>query len=149
MSLKERVLGDLKEAMKAKDEARLAAIRFMQAAIKNREIELRPNAITDADILLVMKKICSQLKEAIEQFTTGGRPELAAKEAAQLKVIESYMPKQLPREELVKIIDQVIAETKATSIKDMGNVIKGAIAKTQGAADNKMISEIVKGRLNP
>jgi uncharacterized protein YqeY len=149
MGLKETVLADLKEAMKNKDEARLAAIRFLQAAIKNREIELRPNAINDQEIIHVIKKICNQLKEAIEQFKNGGRPELADKEAAQLKVLESYLPQQMSRADLEKIIDLVIAETKAQSVKDMGNVIKSTIAKTQGAADNKLISEIVKGRLNP
>jgi uncharacterized protein YqeY len=148
MSLKEKVLADLKASMKAQNAERLEAIRFFQAAIKNREIELRPETISDQDIVAVAKKLSAQLKDSIEQFTKGGRTELAAKESAQLLVIEEFLPKQMPKADLEKIIDQVIAESKASSIKDMGNVIKGTIAKTQGAADNKLISEIVKNRLN-
>jgi uncharacterized protein YqeY len=148
MSLKEKVLADLKASMKAQNAERLEAIRFFQAAIKNREIELRPETISDQDIVPVAKKLSAQLKDSIEQFTKGGRTELAAKESAQLLVIEEFLPKQMPKADLEKIIDQVIAESKASSIKDMGNVIKGTIAKTQGAADNKLISEIVKNRLN-
>src|SRR5688572_14276622 len=100
MSLKDTVLGDLKSAMKDKDEARLAAIRFLQAAIKNREIEVRPNTISEQDVLAVVRKISNQLKDAITQFEQAGRSDLADKEKAQLKVVEGYLPKQMSREDL-------------------------------------------------
>jgi uncharacterized protein YqeY len=148
MGLKETVLGDLKTAMKDKDEARLAAIRFLQAAIKNKEIEVRPNTVSEQDIIAVVRKIGNQLKDAITQFEQAGRTDLADKEKAQLKVIEAYLPQQMSREALEKVIAEVMKETGAASIKDMGTVIKATQAKTAGAADGKMISEIVKAKLS-
>jgi uncharacterized protein len=148
MSLREKVLADMKEAMKSKDEVRLGAVRFLQAAIKNREIELRPNAITDQDIIQVVRKMSNQIKDAISQFEAAGRTDLADKEKGQIQFIESYLPKQMSREDLEKIIAKVMAEVNATSVKDMGAVIKGTIAATAGAADSKMISEIVKSKLS-
>jgi uncharacterized protein YqeY len=147
MGMKETILADLKVAMKNQEAEKLSAIRFLQSAIKNKEIELRPNAITDADILAVLKKICNQHKDSIEQYTKANRKDLVDQEAAQLKIMEHYLPKQMSREDLEKIITQVIAETKASSVKDMGAVIKATIAKTAGAADNKTISEIIKTKL--
>lgn len=148
MGLKETILADLKSAMKNQEAVRLSALRFLQSAIKNREIELRPNAITDQDVLSVIKKICNQHKDSIEQYTKANRQDLVDQEKAQLTILEGYLPKALPREEVEKIVAQVMAETKATSMKEMGAVIKGVIAKTAGAADNKMISEIVKSKLS-
>lgn len=147
MSLKDKVLADMKEAMKAKEEVRLGAIRFLQAAIKNREIELRPATITDQDIIAVVRKMTNQIKDAISQFEAAGRADLADKEKAQIKFIEHYLPQQMSREDLEKIIAGVMTELKATSVKEMGAVIKGTIALTAGAADSKMISEIVKSKL--
>lgn len=147
MGMKETVLADMKTAMKNQDAVKLSALRLLQSAIKNREIELRPNAITDQDIIAVIKKICNQHKDSIEQYTTAGRMDLVDQEKAQLAILEVYLPKQMPREELEKIITQVIAETKASSAKDMGAVMKATIAKTAGTADNKLISEIVKSKL--
>lgn len=148
MGLKEQVLVDLKTAMKDKDEARLAAIRFLQAAIKNKEIELRPNAISEADIQACIRKMVNQLKDAITQFEQAGRTDLAEKEKSQLKVVEAYLPKQMSREDLEKLISDIIKEVNATSIKEMGSVIKTVMAKTAGTADGKMISELVKSKLS-
>jgi uncharacterized protein YqeY len=148
MSIREQVLADMKAAMKSKDSARLEAVRFLQSAIKNKEIEVRPNEMTDDDALSVVKKLAKQLKDAIEQYEGAGRTELAEKEKAQLAVVEGYLPAQLSREEIEKVVAEVIAETGASTMKDMGNVIKGTIAKTKGAADNKTISEIARAKLN-
>jgi uncharacterized protein YqeY len=148
MGMKETILADLKTAMKNQEAIKLSAIRFLQSAIKNREIELRPAAITDQEIMTVIKKICNQHKDSIEQFTKADRLDLVDNEKAQLTILEGYLPKQMPREDLEKIITEVMAELKASSIKDMGGVIKGVIAKTAGAADNKIISEIVKSKLS-
>ncbi len=147
MGMKETILADLKSAMKNQEAVKLSAIRFLQAAIKNREIELRPAVITDQDVMAVLKKIVNQHKDSIEQFKTASRQDLVDQEQAQLTILEGYLPQQMPREELEKLITQVIAEIKASSVKDMGNVIKATIAKTAGAADNKIISEIVKSKL--
>ena len=147
MTMKETILADLKTAMKNQEAVRLSALRFLQSAIKNKEIELRPNAIGDQDVLSVIKKICNQHKDSIEQYTKAGRQDLVDQEKAQLQVVESYLPKQMSKADLEKVITQVIAEIKASSVKDMGAVIKATIAKTAGAADNKAISEIVKTKL--
>ncbi len=147
MTMKETILNDMKSAMKAQDAVRLSALRFLQAAIKNKEIELRPNSIADQDVIAVIKKICNQHKDSIEQYSKAGRQDLVDQEKAQLSVAESYLPKQMSREELEKVIASVIAETKASSMKDMGAVIKATMAKTAGAADGKLISELVKSKL--
>lgn len=142
-----QLMNDMKTAMREKDQVRLDTIRFVQAAIKNREIECRPNPITDEDILAVLKKLVKQRKESIDQFKNAGRQDLADKEEGELKILEVYLPAQMSREQVEKIVAEVIAETKASSIKDMGAVMKGVMAKTGGAADNKVVSEIIKGKL--
>ncbi len=148
MSIKETLMADMKTAMKAKDTDRLAAIRFLQAAVKNKEIEVRPNELTDKDAMDVVKKMVKQLKDAITQYEDAGRTDLADKEKAQLKVVEVYMPAQMSKEQLEKLIDDVIKETSASSMKDMGTVIKATMDKAGGAADGKMVSQIVKERLS-
>lgn len=147
MSLKEKVLADLKDAMKNKEEKKLSAIRFLQSAIKNREIELRPNAITDQDILGVVKKLAKQRQESIEQFEKGGRTDLAEAEKFELTVLEGYMPAQLSKEKVEEIVLQVLKDLNANSIKQMGAVMKEVTARTAGAADNKLVSDLVKARL--
>lgn len=148
MNIKEQLMADMKSAMRAKDSERLAAIRFLQAAIKNKEIEVRPGEITEQDQLSVVKKVASQLKDAITQYEQASRTDLADKEKAQLKVVENYLPAQMSREQLEKVVAEVMQQTGASSVKDMGTVIKATIEKTGGAADNKMISEIVRTKLN-
>jgi uncharacterized protein YqeY len=147
MALKETILAEIKTAMKSQAAVRLSALRFLQSAVKNKEIELRPNTISDQDIIAVVKKICNQHKDSIEQYTSAGRHDLVDQEKAQLVVLEEFLPKQLSREELEKMVTDVIKEVGASSIKDMGNVIKATIAKTGGAADNRIVSEIVKAKL--
>lgn len=148
MGMKETILAEIKTAMKNQDAVRLSALRMLQSAIKNKEIELRPATITDQDVMAVIKKICNQHKDSIEQYTKANRQDLVDNEKSQLAVLEGFLPKQMAREEVEKIIAQVMADIKATSVKDMGAVIKGTIAKTGGAADNKLISEIVKSKLS-
>ena len=149
MGMKETVLSDMKTAMKSQDAVRLSALRMLQAAIKNKEIELRPNAITDQDVMAVVRKMVAQHKDSIEQYTNASRQDLVDKEKEQLAVLEVYMPKQMSKEDLEKLITQVIAETNASSMKDMGAVIKATIAKAAGAADGKLVSELVKTKLSP
>lgn len=148
MAMRETILADIKTAMKNQEAVKLSALRFLQSAIKNKEIELRPNAITDQDVMAVIKKICNQHKDSIEQYAKANRQDLVDQEKSQLVILETYLPKQMSKEEIEKIISQVIADTKASSIKDMGAVIKATMAKTAGAADGKLISEIVKSKLN-
>ena len=147
MGLKEQILNDIKEAMKSKEADRLSAIRMLQAAVKNREIELRPATITDTDILAVVKKAAKQRKEAIEQYTAANRQDLADKEQFELSVLEAYLPTQLTQAQVEKIVSEVVAQMGAKTIKDMGGVMKEVQARTLGQADGKMVSEIVKSKL--
>ena len=123
-------------------------IRFLQSAIKNREIENRPNPLTSDDVLAVIKKMVKQRKESIEQYQAASRQDLVDKENAELKVIEAYLTPQMSREQVEALVVQVIAELKASSIKDMGPVMKAVIAKSGGSADNKVVSEVIKTKLS-
>lgn len=147
MEIREQIMADMKDAMRAKNQLKLETIRFLQAAIKNKEIEVRPNAITGDDILGVIKKLVKQRKESIEQFQNAGRTDLADKEKAELVVLEAYLPAQLGREQIEALVQQAIAELNASSIKDMGPVMKAVLAKSGGAADGKLVSEIIKSKL--
>lgn len=147
MSLREQVLADMKEAMKSKQADRLSAIRMLQAAIKNKEIEVRPNEMTEKDVLSVVKKLAKQRKDAIEEYTKAGRQDLADKEKYELTVLEGYLPEQLSKEQIEKVVSEVIEALGAKDIKQMGAVIKEVQSRTAGAADGKTISEIVKSRL--
>lgn len=148
MAMRDQLMTDVKAAMIAKDSLKLNTLRFLQAAIKNREIELRPNPITEDDILNVLKKVVKQRKESIEQYKNGGRQDLVDQELAELKVLEVYMPAQLSREQIEAVVVEVIASLNAKTIKDMGAVMKEAVARTSGAADNKILSEVIKAKLS-
>lgn len=147
MGLREQVLEDIKNAMKSKEADRLSAIRMLQAAIKYREIELRPNAITDQDILGVVKKLVKQRRDSIEEFTKANRTDLVDKEKFELSVLETYMPAQMSNDQIAAVVDEVIKSSGATSVKQMGGVIKEVMAKTGGLADGKVISDLVKSKL--
>lgn len=147
MGLREQILEDIKTHMKSKDAERLSAVRMLQAAIKNKEIELRPNTITEPDVIGVIKKLAKQRKDAIEEYQKANRHDLADKEKFELTVLETYLPAQMSQEQVAKIVDEAIKSTGATSAKQMGAVIKEVMAKTAGNADGKMISELVKSKL--
>ncbi|MCC7404120.1 MAG: GatB/YqeY domain-containing protein [Bdellovibrionales bacterium] len=147
MSLKDKILSDMKDAMKQKDMPRTEVLRFLQSAIKNKEIELRPNQITESDVLGVINKQVKQRKESITQFQDAGRKDLVDKESYELSVLETYLPKQMSRADLEKIVGDIITAMNATSVKQMGAVMKEVLAKTAGAADGKLVSEVVKSKL--
>ncbi len=148
MELREQILADIKAAMIAKDSVKLNTLRFLQSAIKNKEIDSRPNPITADDVLAVLKKLVKQRKESIDQFTSAGRNDLADQESAELKVMEAYMPAQLGQAQIEAIVVEVIAATGAKTIKDMGAVMKEVLVKTSGAADGKLVSDIIKAKLS-
>lgn len=149
MSLKQKILDDTKEAMKAKDMVKVTTLRFLSSAVKNKEIEVRPNDLTDDDVISVLKKSAKQRQDSIEQFSAAGRTDLADKEKVELAVIETYLPKQMGADQIATIVAAAIKEVGATSPKEMGAVMKAVIAKTQGTADNKLVSEIIKKQLQP
>lgn len=147
MNLKEKILADMKEAMKAKDSHRLEVLRFLQSAVRYKEIELRPGLINDAEIIGVVTKQVKQRKESIDQFEKAGRKDLVDKEKYELSVLEEYLPHQMSRAEVEEVVEAVIRTLNATSMKQMGAVIKEVLAKTAGSADGKLVSEIVKAKL--
>lgn len=148
MEIREKIMSDMKAAMRDKDQVRLDTIRFLQAAIKNKEIDSRPNPLTADDVMAVIKKAVKQRKESIEQYQAANRQDLVDKEVAELKVIEAYLPQQMSKEQIEALVVQTIAELKASSIKDMGPVMKAVSAKTAGSADNKLVSEVIKSKLS-
>lgn len=153
MSLTEKVHQDMVAAMKAHDADRLSTLRMMKSALKNKEIDKRA-ALTDSEAAQILTTMVKQRRDSIEQFTRGNRPELAAKEAAEIPIIESYMPKQASEEEIRMAIAAVIAGISSAgqtpSTKDMGSVMKAVQAKIQAnhlRADGKQVSELVKAAL--
>lgn len=147
MEVREKISADIKAAMIAKESIKLGALRMLQAAIKNREIEVRPNAITGDDVMGVIKKLVKQRKESIDQFQQAGRQDLVDQETAELKVLEVYLPAQMSREQIEALVTEVIAALGAKTVKDMGPVMKEVIAKSGGSADNKIVSEVIKSKL--
>jgi len=147
MSLLKRLDEDLKAAMKRSDAISLSAIRMAKAAIKNVQID-KGRELTDEEIFSVLSSMAKQRRESIEQFSKGGREELAEKERQELAVLQSYMPAQLSSDEVEKLIVQAIQESSARSETDMGKVMKLLIPKIKGVADGKWVNNRVKELLS-
>ena len=146
MSLKEDIGAQMKEAMKAKDQVKLACLRMVVAAIKNREIEIKGEA-DDAECTKILTKLAKQRNESIEMYRKGGRDDLVEKETAELRIIESFLPEPMGDEELSKLVADTIAEVNAESAKDMGKVMKALSPKVAGRADGRKVSEQVRAEL--
>ena len=147
MEIREKLSADVKAAMIAKDSVKLGALRMLQSAIKNREIEVRPEAISTDDVMAVIKKLVKQRKESIDQFSTAGRQDLVDQETAELKILEVYLPAAMGREQTEALVVEVIAALGAKTVKDMGPVMKEVVARSGGTADNKIVSELIKAKL--
>ena len=147
MGLKEQIVNDIKSAMKAKNQPKVDALRFVNAAIKNREIELGPNLISDAEVTSVIKKLSKQRMDSIEQYQKANRDDLVKKEQYELELLRQYLPEQLSKEQIETMVKEVITALGAKSIKDMGSVMKEAGARAKGRADNKLMSEVVRSLL--
>ncbi|HYE65945.1 MAG TPA: GatB/YqeY domain-containing protein [Pyrinomonadaceae bacterium] len=148
MSLKQRIISDLTAAMKAQDAARTSTLRMVKASLMNREIE-KGGELTDDELTKVLHSLVKQRRDSIEQYEKGGRQELADKERAEIEVIEAYLPQAASREEIEQAVKLAIAETGASSMREMGAVMKAAQAHLAGrSADNRTLSEVVKSRLN-
>ncbi|HTY92635.1 MAG TPA: GatB/YqeY domain-containing protein [Steroidobacteraceae bacterium] len=146
MSLKERITEDMKAAMRSGDKERLAGIRFILAAIKQREVDERIQ-LDDTQVLAVLEKMIKQRRESISQFSAGGRADLVAKETAELAVLQAYLPAQLADTEVEALIRAAIASTGATSMKDMGKVMAAVKPRVQGRTDMGALSNRIKGLL--
>ncbi len=147
MGIREKILEDIKTAMKEKKAERLEVLRFLNAAIKNREIEIRPTPIADSEVISVIQKMVKQRTDSIEQYKAASRVDLATKEEGELGILKEYLPAQMSEAELKSIIEAAVASVGATSMKDMGKVMKEAQEKAQGRADNKLLSQIIKDKL--
>lgn len=144
--LQDKLTQDLKEAMKAGDSAKVGILRMLSAAIHNREIEKGKGAVlTDEEVMEVLRREQKKRKESVEAFEKGGRPELAEKEKSELVLVESYLPKQMSREEVVAAVEKILAGLADKS--NAGLVMKAVMQELKGKADGKMISEVVKEKL--
>ena len=146
MALKERITEDMKTAMRAGEKERLATVRLLLAAIKQREVDERI-MLDDGQVLAVIDKMIKQRREAISQFEAGGRADLVAKETAETTVLQAYLPAQLTAAEIDALITEAIAATGAASIKDMGKVMGFVKGKAQGRADLGAVSARIKQKL--
>ena len=146
MSLKERITEDMKTAMRSGDKERLGQIRMLQAAIKQREVDERIT-LDDTQVMAVLEKMIKQRREAIAQFEAGGRADLAAKEATEITLLQTYLPEQLSAAELEALVAAAIAETGATTVKDMGKVMGLVKGRAAGRADMGAVGALIKSKL--
>ena len=147
MAVKEQLDLELKQAMRDKDALKLSVIRMLKSAIKYREIELiKP--LDDAGVLAAISSEIKRRKDSVEQYTAGNRKDLADKEEAELKLLQAWLPAQLGEEELKKLVEAAVQKSGAQGPKDMGAVMKLLMPDTQGKADGKVVSELVKARLS-
>jgi uncharacterized protein YqeY len=149
MGISDQIQKDMVAAMRSRDELRLSTLRMVKSALKNKEIDKR-GPLDDKEAQQVMSTLIKQRKDSIEQFQKGGRPELAEKEAAEIKLIEAYLPQALGEEEIAAAVKATIAEMGSPTLKDMGTVMKNAMARLQASGarvEGKTVSEIVKKQL--
>jgi len=146
--LEDRLLNDYKEALKSKDAIKVSTITFLRAAMQNLAIDKKKEKLDDADVITVIRKQIKQRQDSIEQFKKGNRKDLADKEEKELELLKGYLPKEFSPEEIRGMIEEVVAATGASGIKDMGKVMKEVTQKASGRADGKMVSELVRERLN-
>ena len=147
MSLKIRIMEDMKTAMRAKDSTRLGAIRLLQAAIKQREVDERIE-LNDTQVIAVIEKMLKQRRDSISQYEAAGRQDLADAEKYEIKVLQDYLPQALTGDEVAAILDKVVVETGASGIKDMSKVMAAIRPLVIGRADMAEISGLIKSRLN-
>jgi uncharacterized protein len=147
MTISDQIQKDMTDAMRAREELKLSTLRMVRSALRNKEIDKRAQ-LDDQEALAVLSTLIKQRKDSIDAFTKGNRPELAEKEAKEIVIIESYMPKMVSEADVVATVKATIAELGAPTMKDMGNVMKATMAKFAGArVDGKLVSETVKKEL--
>ena len=148
MTLLEKIQSHLADAMKSKDQLRLSVLRMMKTAVKNKEVE-KMKPLDEAEAIAVLNTLVKQRKDSAEQFRTGGREEMATKEEAEIKIIEEYLPAAASEDDIRNAIGEAIQETGASSMKDMGKVMKATMARLAGkTADGSRVSQLVKEKLS-
>lgn len=143
MSLKERLMSDLKDAMREGDQIRKDAIRMVRAAVKNKEIELQQE-ISDEKVIEIISQEVKRRKEAIEMFEKGGRDDLVEREKAQLEILLAYMPEQMSREEIKEVVQEIVEDMNATSIRQLGPVMGRAMEELKGRAEGNVVNEVAR-----
>lgn len=143
MTLKEKIMNDLKKSMKERDEVKIRTLRMIIASIKNWEINNLKD-IDDNSIISVLLKEAKKRKEAIEEYRKANREDLVKAEEEELKIIESYLPERMSEEEIKELVLKTIEEIKATSLKDLGKVMKAIMPKIKGKADGKLVNDMVR-----
>ena len=147
MSLADQIVQDLKEAMLAKDELRISCLRMIKTSIKNKQVE-KGRELKDEEVQAVISSLVRKGKEAAQEFSKGGREDLAKKEEQELKIFYKYLPEQLSEQEIESVLRDIISEVNATSPKDMGRVMKAAMSKLAGKAEGKVVSDIARRLLS-
>jgi hypothetical protein len=148
MILKERIAQDLNEALKARDDRKLSALRLLRTEIKKREVSGQKRELPEAEVLEAISTLAKQRRESIRLFREGQRQDLVEKEEAELQILLAYLPQPFSQTEVEALIDQVIGETQATGPRDHGKVMKGVMTQVAGRAEGKAITEIVKQKLS-
>src|SRR5262245_16766020 len=147
MSLQQRIQSDIADAMRTRDQLKLGVLRMMKTAVKNKEVE-KMKTLDEPEVLAVFNSLVKQRKDSIDQFRKGGREDLATKEEAEIKVIEQYLPAAASEEDIRRAIEEAVQETGATSLKDMGKVMKATQARLAGkTSDGARVSQMVKEKL--
>ena len=148
MSLEEKISQDYVQAMKARDSFTSSVVSFLRAQIKNVKIDKRLEKVPDEEVISVIKKQVKQRQDSITQFKAGGRTDLAQKEEKELLILKNYLPPEISLDQLKKIVEEVVSASGATSIKDMGRVMKNVLERVAGQADNQTVGALVKERLS-
>ena len=147
MSIEEQITNDLKTAMKAKDELRVSCLRMLKTSIKNKQVE-KGEKLQDEDVEAIISSTIRKGQEAAQDFIKGNREDLAAKEEAEIKILYGYLPEQLTAVEIEKILKEIISELSISSPKDLGKVMKAAMARMAGKAQGKEVNEIARRLLS-
>jgi uncharacterized protein YqeY len=148
MMLKEQISKDFNEALKARDERKLSALRLLRTEIKKREVSGQKKELADAEVMETITTLVKQRRESIRLFREGQRQDLVEKEETELQFLQTYLPQPLSQSAIEVLIDQVLLETRATGMKDQGKVMKAVMAKISGRAEGKIVSESVKQKLS-
>jgi len=146
--LEEKILNDYKEAMKARDSLKSSVLSFLRADMLNQATAKKKNKLDDAEVVTVIKKQIKQRQDSIEQFTKGGRLEMADKEKKESEILKVYLPAELPEAQIKQLIEEAVVSTGASSMKDMGRLMKELTVKIAGQADAKLVSDLVRQRLS-
>lgn len=146
--LTDKIFADYKEAMKARDALKSSVLSFLRADMLNLATTKQKDKLDDAEIITVIKKQIKQRQDSIEQFTKGGRIDAAEKEKKEAQILKSYLPAEMPAEEISRLIEEAVSSTGASSMKDMGRLMKDLTERIAGRADGKLVSDLVRQRLS-